>query len=123
MAIEPSKVVYLKKPKRFTLHEARELFPKVRKITNAAVTEAQPVIDELQEGLINDEEREVLSKRLQQRVDSWAEDIAKLGALAKGLWLVDFDSGSGYFCWVHGEEEISFFHGYEEGFSGRTPIQ
>jgi hypothetical protein len=46
-----------------------------------------------------------------------------LGLEVKGLWLVDFDNGSGYFCWKWPEEKLEFFHGYDEGFQGRTRIQ
>jgi len=46
-----------------------------------------------------------------------------LGLEVKGLWLVDFDNGSGYFCWTWPEEGLEYFHGYEEGFEGRTRIQ
>ena len=43
-----------------------------------------------------------------------------LGADVKGLWLVDFDTGAGYYCWKWPEEELAYFHGYEEGFAGRA---
>ncbi len=46
-----------------------------------------------------------------------------LGVEVKGLWLVDFDNGSGYYCWRWPERELAFFHGYDEGFAGRTRIQ
>ena len=41
----------------------------------------------------------------------------------KGLWLVDFDSGAGYYCWKYPEPSLDYFHGYEEGFAGRLPLQ
>jgi hypothetical protein len=45
------------------------------------------------------------------------------GVEVKGLWLIDFDNGSGYYCWRHPEPGLHFFHSYEDGFSGRVPIQ
>ncbi len=45
-----------------------------------------------------------------------------LGAEVKGLWLVDWDSGDGYFCWRFPEAALAFFHTYEEGFAGRLPV-
>jgi hypothetical protein len=36
---------------------------------------------------------------------------------------VDFDTGSGFYCWRWPEERLEFFHGYEEGFDGRVRIQ
>jgi hypothetical protein len=39
------------------------------------------------------------------------------------VWLVDWDSGAGYYCWRYPEESLGHFHGYQEGFAGRVPIQ
>ena len=49
--------------------------------------------------------------------------ITGLGLEVKGLWLVDFDSGAGYYCWKYPESSLEYFHGYDEGFSGRLPLQ
>ena len=54
---------------------------------------------------------------------SGAREMEVLGADVKGLWLVDFDSGAGYYCWQWPEQELAFFHTYDEGFAGRTRIQ
>lgn len=123
MSGEPANVIYLSKPKRFLLEEARKLLPQVREITELAMQESEPWILKLQDETLSQEEREQVSKDLRERLDGWAGEIAKLGAVAKGLWLVDFDSGSGYYCWRYDETDLTFFHGYDEGFSGRTPIQ
>src|SRR5438045_3726832 len=40
----------------------------------------------------------------------------------KGLWLVDFDSGAGYYCWHYPEPALEYFHGYDEGFPGRVKL-
>ena len=51
-------------------------------------------------------------------------DIAtRLGIEVKGLWLIDFDNGSGYYCWQYPEESLQYFHGYDDGFSGRVKLQ
>ena len=47
----------------------------------------------------------------------------KMGIEVKGLWLIDFDNGSGYYCWQYPEESLQYFHGYEEGFGGRVKLQ
>ena len=45
-----------------------------------------------------------------------------LGIVVKGLWLVDFDNGEGYYCWKYPEPAIRHYHGYDEGFAGRMKI-
>ena len=41
--------------------------------------------------------------------------------------LVDFpailDGQEAYLCWQLGEQEVGFWHGLEEGFAGRRPIE
>lgn len=123
MSLEPEKVFYLKRSKRFTLVEAKSILPRIQEVTRQAVEDTAPLMDELQQDILESSQREELSKRLQKRVDAWIEEVSKLGAVAKGLWLVDFDSGSGFYCWVYGEDDIEFFHSYKDGFSGRTRIQ
>jgi hypothetical protein len=44
------------------------------------------------------------------------------GLEIKGLWLVDFDNGSGCYCWRYPETGLDYFHTYEEGFRGRMRI-
>ena len=96
--------------KIFTLGEAREALPRVREITAEAVARYESVAGEAEE--------------LQQEiVGQWVRQITALGVEVKGLWLVDFDSGAGYYCWKYPELSLDFFHGYDEGFAGRLPLQ
>ena len=59
----------------------------------------------------------------QEVVHGWIRQLTELGVEIKGLWLVDFDSGAGYYCWKYPEVSLEYFHGYEEGFAGRLPLQ
>ena len=72
----------------------------------------------LPEALVNAVEGE-----LSLVVSRWLRAMEALGVDVKGAWLVDFDCGSGYYCWRWPEAEIAWFHGYDEGFAGRARIQ
>lgn len=108
----------------FTLQEARDLMPKVQDLTRPVFELASSLADELQQAdEREDEERaEELRERLQTLVESWAEAIRELGPEVKGLWLVDFDSGDGYWCWAYPEDRLDHWHSYEGGFSSRVPL-
>jgi hypothetical protein len=62
------------------------------------------------------------------RLSAIIEQIQETGCLVKDLdiGLVDFPSLLGeeeiYLCWKLGEERIAFWHGIEEGFAGRKPL-
>ena len=71
------------------------------------------------EALANDAPRD----EAQQIVGKWAESVMKMGIEVKGLWLIDFDNGSGYYCWQYPEESLQYFHGYDDGFGGRVKLQ
>lgn len=98
----------------FTFDEARKLLPAVRERTRRAIAK----VDTLgSEGALPDgpEARGVFV--------SWAREMEELGIEVKGPWLVDFDSGDGYWCWRWPEEALDYYHGYEDGFAGRVRIQ
>ena len=46
-----------------------------------------------------------------------------LGVSVKGLWLVDFDTGAGHYCWRWPEERLEWYHGHDEGYDDRVRIQ
>jgi len=112
----------------FSLTDARHLLPTVKALPADAVQDAEELSAELEalgadsENQPPDEERERLNAELNQVVAHWAGRIQELGLEAKGLWLVDFDNGHGYYCWKHPEETLLHFHGYDEGFAGRMKI-
>jgi hypothetical protein len=56
-------------------------------------------------------------------VEAWARDLLARGVEVKGLWLADFDNGTGYYCWRYPEAGLMYYHSYEDGFQGRMPIQ
>ena len=97
-------------PKIFTYDEALELMPEIERLTREAVARVEELDDEdLPEH--------------QAVVEEWARAVMALGLEVKGLWLVDFDSGSGYYCWRYPEPALEHYHDYQEGFSGRVKLQ
>ena len=98
--------------KVFTYEEAAALLPQAQRITSDAVAEV--------ESLPESESAAADSERI---ITDWAGAIIELGIEVKGLWLIDLDNGSGYYCWQHPEPSLQYFHGYEEGFGGRVKLQ
>ena len=99
----------------FSYAEARALLPRLRELTDAAyrkvaALEARP-------------RPEAGSAEIEAVVSDWARQVIELGLEVKGAWLADFDNGSGYYCWRYPEEDLLYFHSYEDGFKGRMRIQ
>jgi hypothetical protein len=94
----------------FTYDEAVALLPEVRELTEEACLKVEAL------GAAADD-------RVQRIVVEWAEAMMARGLEVKGLWLVDFDNGSGYYCWRYPETGLLFYHSYEDGFGGRVRIQ
>jgi hypothetical protein len=107
----------------FSLQQARELLPQVKHVTADAVRRAETLAAQLHDMAEDDPEHVTLSAALRDVVNGWAEEVKRLGLQAKGLWLVDFDNGEGYYCWCYPEETVAHYHGYDDGFAGRTRIQ
>lgn len=106
----------------FTYDEAVNTFPLVRDLTAAAVRQMEALINGVGSREDLDARREELEEARERIVLAWAQQITSLGCEVKGVWLVDWDSGDGYYCWQFPEQAISFFHTYDEGFAGRLPI-
>ena len=107
----------------FSLNQARELLPQVKHLTADAVRQAEALAMQLH-GLAEDDPEHVsLSAALKAVVDGWAGEVQSLGLEAKGLWLVDFDNGEGYYRWCYPEETVAHYHTYDDGFKGRMRIQ
>ena len=106
----------------WTYEEALAHFPVVRDLTRQAVQQVEALFNRVQSRAEMEEHRDEIETSYQNIVAAWADEVASLGCVVKGMWLVDWDSGDGYYCWKYPEETISFFHTYEDGFGGRIPI-
>ena len=99
----------------FSYDEALATFPVVRDLTTAAVRRIESLTTTVGS-------REEIEDEYQKIIGFWAKQVSSIGCEVKGLWLVDWDSGDGYYCWRFPEQAIGFFHTYEEGFAERLPI-
>jgi hypothetical protein len=107
----------------FSYDEALGVFPVVRDRTAEAVAEVTAFARTLAAGGGDDEgERAAIEEASREAVARWTAEIEALGCEVKGLWLVDFDAGDGYYCWKYPEPTLAHFHGYDEGFPGRVPV-
>lgn len=95
--------------KIFSYEEAVALLPEVARLTAEAVQRVEDTVAED-------------PAEYERILQEWAESVTGLGAEVKGVWLVDFDSGGGYYCWKHPEPALEYFHGYDEGFGGRVKL-
>ena len=108
----------------WSLATARAMVSEVRRLTAAAVDAVDAL--EAQRGELGDGDkvrRAALEQELASAVAAWVRAMEALGVEVKGRWLVDFDNGTGYYCWRWPEEQLDYFHGYDEGFAGRVRIQ
>ena len=107
--------------REFSYEDAVAIMPEVLRLTQSAVDRAAELIGEIPGDGVT-EVPEGLLPGFRAIIEEWTEQIVSLGLEVKGLWLVDFDSGSGYYCWQYPEPALQHYHGYEEGFSGRVRL-
>ncbi|HEV2445899.1 MAG TPA: DUF2203 domain-containing protein, partial [Candidatus Sulfopaludibacter sp.] len=128
----------------FTHAEAQSLLPQVERLLRNALAlkseyeeserEAQAFGQRimLMGGMVVDREKALEAKRQREsaagRLRAVLEEIQETGCLIKDLdiGLVDFPTllrgTEVYLCWKLGEEAIGYWHGVDEGFRGRKPI-
>ena len=106
----------------FSLQQARELLPLVRRVTVRSYERVSRLTSELRlaKGV---QRRAELKELAQDEFRKWREAMVKLGVEPKGPWIVDFDRGDGYYCWRSTEPDITHSHSYDGGFQGRQPLE
>jgi hypothetical protein len=127
----------------FTLSEANELLPEVRRLAEALVEHRQGMRLAAERrarltariagngGDLDPQEPADLGEQFEREshaVARAAGELERLGVLVKDLdrGLVDFPARRRdedvLLCWQVGEDEIGFWHGVDEGFAGRKPL-
>ena len=107
----------------FSLEEAQELLHVIFRITKSYAEKVESLIarlDTLASG--QDHLATSLETQVNGLIQDWQNKVQKLGALPKGLWIADFDSGEGYYCWKYPERKIEFWHKYTDGFTKRVRV-
>ena len=132
------------KMKTFTLEQAHALLPVLRSLLKQAMKSKQ-LLDKMEKEFQDLRHRILLSgglsvdiaavarrraerdKVTQEAKDALAE-IHSIGVQVKDLdiGLLDFpcavEDDIVLLCWKYGEEKIGFWHGQQEGFKGRKPV-
>ncbi|MGH9659525.1 MAG: DUF2203 domain-containing protein [Bryobacteraceae bacterium] len=130
--------------RRFTLSDAERVLPRVEQAIREAIAlkadyeEVEQALGSIAQrvmmlgGVVVDREAVLEQRasrdRLGERLKAAIEGVHELGCLVKDLntGLVDFPTlyrgREVYLCWKLGERGISFWHGVDEGFAGRKPI-
>lgn len=109
-------------PKTFSVESANRTLPLVRRFTEEAIEETDELSVQLQYLTKESPQFRLLAKRYDEALMRWAERIHRIGGIAKGLWLVDFDTGQGYLCWSHPEERVDHFHAYDGSYKTRVKV-
>lgn len=115
--------------KYFTPAEAKRTLPLVKKIVRDILNDTFEIraISESLSGRI-EESQEV--RQLIYNVDGYMRELEEIGCAYKDwnfqIGLVDFpaiiDGNEVLLCWRSDEEDILFYHGINDGYSGRKPI-
>ncbi len=113
----------IKGQRTFSIQEAQETLSVIYHITQKYSDDVEFMTRQLESfEKQNKKAANDLEKKINRKIDEWQTKIERLGAIPRGLWLADFDSGEGYFCWMYPEKTIEHWHGYADGFSQRTQL-
>jgi hypothetical protein len=132
-------------PQIFTLEAANALLPRVRELVAVQMDRRKYIeerlaklverVGEVPEAIsIEDDDppdvsqmKQELLERVAEYQDNW-RNLEEIGGVLKDArsGLVDFygrvDGQLVWLCWKYGEDEITHYHGLDEGFSGRKTI-
>lgn len=117
------KLFELRGPRIMSRVEAQRLVPVIIKLTERIKKEVQTLVQRLELVRQFDEEQ---ANQIENQIDDvmnvWRDQVTRLGGKPKGVWIVDFDNGHGYYCWKYPEPEIRCEHGYQDGYGSRREL-
>ena len=117
-------LVRIEGPRVFTVQEVNSILPLVIKWTRNAKRQVDVLKYEFDQLDLSEEERRShLLQQMDEIFSQWEQKLIRMGAKPSGTWVADFDFGEGYYCWKYPEPEILFWHGYEDGLSGRRSVR
>ncbi len=103
----------------FTPRLANEFLPEVRETVQRVIS-----IKKQTDGLTNDDEMTAAMERLEKEI----QKLEELGCVLKDMntGLIDFPAvrlGTRvWLCWKLDEPSVSFWHGLNDGYAGRKPV-
>ena len=109
-------------PRIFSLSEAEELLPVIRKLTAFASQELDPCQLRMRQLLDCDPRLAPLEREFETIIRKWVERVQRLGVTVSGLWQIGFDTGEGYLCWRYPELRLAYFRGYAESLHNRRRL-
>lgn len=109
--------------KVFNLKQVEEMLPLVYRVTEEYSKKVKYLMGCIDAIANKSSSRTLeLQDEINDLIQKWQNKIERLGGKPKGLWLIDFDNGEGYYCWKFPETAIRYCHGYQDGFTGRKLI-
>ena len=133
-------------PSVFTIEAANALIPRLQSLMEAQMGrrgEIEKLLERLSQRLgktpeaiqddpadpddVRELKRDIIG-RVERYHAAWSE-LEEMGAVLKDprTGLVDFygrvDGKLVWLCWKYGETQVTHYHGLDEGFSGRKPIE
>ncbi|MAE72944.1 MAG: hypothetical protein CL675_02530 [Bdellovibrionaceae bacterium] len=114
-------LVTIQRRGNFSFQEAQALAPIIKRITARYRDQVESLMKQLESvDLDRSEVIDRIEEQINGLIKDWHAKIRKLGAEPKGLWVVDFDCGEGYFCWKYPESSVSHWHSYDTSYKDRV---
>lgn len=119
-----SQVYSINTVRTFTADEAQTLLPIIYKITKHHSEIVKSLIDKVDvRQKSNDADSWKLEQEINVHIETWKNKVQKLGIIPRGLWIGDFPTEDGFYCWKFPEQSINYWHSKTDGYSKRVSIK